>query len=1153
MAADGVSALVTAGVTYTMGESGGPAGYTPDRAWTCTGGGIFTDPNKIVLAPDEDVTCTIVNRRNFQPLTVDKTVTASFHRTYLWTIAKNVGQTSVTAAPGGNAIFHYTVTATPNGFQDSNWAMTGTITVTNANPVSVPVTVTDLTAGLGGGATCTVAGSSGTVPANDSATFGYSCTFTNQPNYTGGTNTATATWTRNGGGSASSTAKPVTFALGTETNKTIHVQDNKTAGTFVELGTATWTDPPTSLEYDLALAAGGVGTCNAYTNTARVEETSQQAQQTVNVCVPNVTLAKTVSATRGGTLVGGTGTPLLPGDVLTWTATVNNSSTVAYSGALFSDDLSSTVAGATLAGGPDFVSSDPSVATSFDAATNTLSATATNLAAGASVSVTYSGTVRSRAELSAAGVTTIDNTVVPRDQLSSCVLAPGCDTTNPLAPHLTLVKNVVSGSTGPASSPDWTLTATGGGATPINGPGITNTTGPNADVTGGSTYALTEAATDPASTVTDGYTTDGAWSCVNANAASTMTATAASVTPADGADITCTITNTYRPVATATKTVSSTAENVDGSWTITYHLVVTNPDRGLAATYSLSDTPGFGAGITITGAAVTTPVGTAGPAWDGSGTDILATDRPLVAGATETWTIALTATVAGDASPVDTSCNPRGTPGFGFFNTATITTPSGVEGTSACSQPAPREWSLSKAPDPVSGTTVEPGGQILYTLAATNTSPAVVVTGAKATDTLPADVTLVTPLPVGLTDNGDGTLTWAIPDMPPQSSVSISYQVTVDDSAAGKDLTNVVVPTTPGGVCTAASDCTTTHHVPAIILTVANSCRQDAAYLSYSFSTKNVPNASSLPVTVTWRTQDGTVARVDTIPAGQTSGSLLWPDIILNADGIAIGWPGWRSLEPSDFPLKPGVSIYGTQITDPSLPSFAFRQPMTVTFEISPEATATVDYPGVTPAGCTVPREPNLEITKTASVSAVQAGGSFTYNINMRNTSTLGVAYPVTLSDPIPANLNVTGITTAATGFPHWQNCAVNGTDADGFGGTLDCDLSAALGVSASAPAITLEVTVRSSTPNGTITNKATTCWDNPSIPLEAQKCAEGLVPLTVTGTPSSALPNTDVAATLPNTGVAATQMGWLALLLLLGGGLLLTTKTIWRRKPRRH
>ena len=130
--------------------------------------------------------------------------------------------------------------------------MTGTITVTNPNPVAVPATVTDVTAGVGGGVACTVTGgirrrSRPTAP----RTFNYSCTFTSQPNYTGGTNTATATWTRNGGGSASSTAKPVTFALGTETNKTIHVQDNKTTGTFVDLGTATWTDPPTSFEYDL--------------------------------------------------------------------------------------------------------------------------------------------------------------------------------------------------------------------------------------------------------------------------------------------------------------------------------------------------------------------------------------------------------------------------------------------------------------------------------------------------------------------------------------------------------------------------------------------------------------------------------------------------------------------------------------------------------------------------------------------------------------------------------------------------------------------------------------------------------------------------------------------------------------------------------------
>ena len=243
VAANGISGLVNSGISYTLSESGGPAGYTNGTTWACTGGGTFVSPSTITLGAGAIVTCTIINSLDFKPLTVDKTVTATYDRTYLWTIAKDVGQTSVTTTPGGNAIFHYMVTATPGGVQDSNWAMSGTITVTNPNPVAVPATITDVPTGVGGGVTCTVTGGAGaTIPANSSAPFNYACTFTSQPNYTGGTNTATATWTRNGGGSASSTAKPVTFALGTETNKTIHVQDNKTTGTFADLGTATWND-----------------------------------------------------------------------------------------------------------------------------------------------------------------------------------------------------------------------------------------------------------------------------------------------------------------------------------------------------------------------------------------------------------------------------------------------------------------------------------------------------------------------------------------------------------------------------------------------------------------------------------------------------------------------------------------------------------------------------------------------------------------------------------------------------------------------------------------------------------------------------------------------------------------------------------------------
>ena len=76
---------------------------------------------------------------------------------------------------------------------------------------------------------------------------------------------------------------------------------------------------------------------------------------------------------------------------------------------------------------------------------------------------------------------------------------------------------------------------------------------------------------------------------------------------------------------------------------------------------------------------------------------------------------------------------------------------------------------------------------------------------------------------------------------------------------------------------------------------------------------------------------------------------------------------------------------------------------MTVTFSINPTAVVGVLYPDVTPAGCAVRRDPALSISKTASGTSITPGSTFTYGITVTNTSTLGVAYPVTLSDPIPA------------------------------------------------------------------------------------------------------------------------------------------------------
>src|SRR5699024_7653233 len=95
----------------------------------------------------------------------------------------------------------------------------------------------------------------------------------------------------------------------------------------------------------------------------------------------------------------------------------------------------------------------------YDADTETVTAKATGsgLPAGETVTITHSGTVDSRTSLSANNVTTIDNTVVPQGDVPECTSDEDCTTDNPVAPHLTLIKNVVNGSTGQASSSDWQL------------------------------------------------------------------------------------------------------------------------------------------------------------------------------------------------------------------------------------------------------------------------------------------------------------------------------------------------------------------------------------------------------------------------------------------------------------------------------------------------------------------------------------------------------------------------------------------------------------------------------------------------------------------------------------------------------------------------
>ena len=123
-----------------------------------------------------------------------------------------------------------------------------------------------------------------------------------------------------------------------------------------------------------------------------------------------------------------------------------------------------------------------------------------------------------------------------------------------------------------------------------------------------------------------------------------------------------------------------------------------------------------------------------------------------------------------------------------------------------------------KTSDPASGSTVQPGDSITYTLHMSNDS-STTVTIAKVTDTLPAHVTITGTLPTGLVDNGDGTLTWTVASLAAGADTSIDYTVKVDAGAYGVAIADVITPGR-GGDCDTSEgrSCTTTHHTAEVVL-----------------------------------------------------------------------------------------------------------------------------------------------------------------------------------------------------------------------------------------------------------------------------------------------------------------------------------------------
>ncbi len=699
--------------TYTAGErtvqaTGGPKVFTYTRDLTVTDPGTCEEfENEASIAAGsqgtlkDDATVELCTGAN---LTVSKNVVTSLTRTYDWDLEKSVDETVRTVDENGEATFTYTVEATPGDFNDSLWAMSGKITVTNPNAWAVEVDVTDVPSF--GGSCVVTDGTDAEIAANSSEEFDYTCTFTNPPASLTGTNTATITWDPNEAFSTGSTANNVVQITEDDwiksfVNNVVTLIDDKTdPANPVTLGQATWNAErtPTSFTYDVTFE-GTPGECVDFTNKTWLDELQNvKDEQEVTVCAyTGLTVTKTANtsftrtypfdidkeaaqtqltvdpltgeATAAYTVTVTDGQPADTGFAVTGLITVTNPNSVPVTLTSVTDVIGDTSCAATLPATPVVPAGGGTLGIPYTCALTgmTASSTGTNTA-----TVTWdssnlpgsSGTASGNQgfDFAAATITDVNKTVTVVD-----------DKTNPAAtPHPVL------------GTRTWTAF----------------------EASQSYSYEL--------------VLTANAGTCVEYDN------TARIVETQQSAGETVTV---CAPTGEIDKDVLGVSANSDGTWTVTYGLAVRNPSTtGVAFEYSLRDVFDFGDGFTVvpgTPTVLSTPAGVTPRAdWDGDAQPVIVDSAtlPANAGGTATHSYQIQVGVSFD----DETAKPGLTcvevePGA-FRNIGQITAVGSsrpLDQDDACAEPATPTF--TKTADSVTATPNAAGNwDVSYTLTVTN-------------------------------------------------------------------------------------------------------------------------------------------------------------------------------------------------------------------------------------------------------------------------------------------------------------------------------------------------------------------------------------------------------------------------------------------------
>jgi uncharacterized repeat protein (TIGR01451 family) len=649
----------------------------------------------------------------------------------------------------------------------------------------------------------------------------------------------------------------------------------------------------------------------------------------------------------------------------------NNSGQTPYTGATFTDPLTSVLANAAY-------NADAAATAGTVSYTSPNLTWTGNLAVGAAATITYSVTVNTPDT----GGGVLANTVTSATAGSNCAAGSGnaaCTATVTVS-QLTIVNQSNVPTTTPGGVIRFTSTFTNTGQVPYEGitiatdasnvlnhatvDGDQTATSGTLTITGANVSWTGDIPVGGTVTVTGTVTVNNPVP-VNTVLTSTITTSAlGSNCPSGGTDPRCSVSVTVlTPALTITKTANATAA-VPGQ-TVGYTITVTDsgqtPYTGATVTDSLSGVLGDAA-YSGNAAATAGTVSYASPvlSWTGN----------LAAGATATITYSVTVDSPDTGGKVMTNTVVSAAAGS--------TCPAGG-GKAACTATVAVLTPALDIVKTANVATATPGGTVSYTVTVTDTGQTP-YTGATFTDDLTGVVDDAAydndaSATAGTVSYASRTLTWT-GNLAVGAVATITYSVTVDNpDTGGGVLANTVTSATAGSNCASGStdaDCTATVTVAQLLIVyrsnVATTTPGGVIRLTATYTnTGQVPYDSIAIVTgasnlLAYATGDG--------DRTATSGTLT-------ITGASVSWTG-------DIPVGGTVTVTGTVTVHNS-----------VSLNTVLTSTTSSSAPGSNcPSGSTDPRctlhvtilTPALTITKTANATAAVPGQTVGYTITVTDS-----------------------------------------------------------------------------------------------------------------------------------------------------------------------